>query len=109
MNKKIKELDKTLTERVHALEREQSYYRSLALVIVLLVTAIVGTWIKDGVLQRLFDGPAIVQSNAGTAIAPILPMPGPSITTPVAVPLAALQSPKGQVTSGGPAAIDGPR
>ncbi|MGH6821398.1 MAG: dCTP deaminase domain-containing protein, partial [Methylocella sp.] len=60
MNKKIKDIDKTLTERVHALEREQSYYRSLALVIVLLVTAIVGTWIKDGVLNRLFDAPAVV-------------------------------------------------
>ncbi len=54
MNKKIKDLDKSLTERVHALEREQSYYRSLALVVLLLVGAMVTTWIKDGALHRLF-------------------------------------------------------
>lgn len=91
MNKKIKEIDKALTERVHALEREQSYYRSLALVIVLLVTAIVGTWVKDGVLHRLFDTPAVVQPVEGSVVAPT-PLPSPNIKAPTAVPPVALHS-----------------
>lgn len=94
MNKKIKDLDKTLTERVHALEREQSYYRSLALVIVLLVTAIVGTWIKDGVLHRLFYTHETVQSAQGNTAAPAAPTPSPTISAPTPTASVTLPPPK---------------
>jgi dCTP deaminase len=47
LSKKIKEVDKTLTDRVHALEREQTYYRvvgALALAFVIFLTM---NWAKS--------------------------------------------------------------
>ena len=54
INKKIKDLDKSLTDRVHAIEREQTYYRFIAIIIVALLVAMISTWIRDGGLRRTF-------------------------------------------------------
>lgn len=53
INKKIKDLDKTLTDRVHSIEREQTYYRFIAVIVVAVVLAIIGGWIRDGVASRI--------------------------------------------------------
>lgn len=55
LNKKIKDLDKSLTDKVHSIEREQTYYRFIAVIIVALVVAMIATWIRDGGIRRAFS------------------------------------------------------
>jgi len=55
LNKKIKDLDKSLTDRVHSIEREQTYYRFIAIIIVALIVAMIATWIRDGGINRAFS------------------------------------------------------
>ena len=63
INKKIKELDKSLTDRVHSIEREQTYYRFVAVIVVAVVLAMITGWIRDGGASRLLSSnPAASQS-----------------------------------------------
>ncbi len=48
INKKIKDLDRSLTDRVHSIEREQTYYRFIAIIVVAVLIAMITTWIRDG-------------------------------------------------------------
>jgi dCTP deaminase len=66
INKKIKEVDKDLTGRVHAIEREQTYYRFIALFMMLLVSAMLANWVREGGIGRLFAPPATVQDTSST-------------------------------------------
>jgi dCTP deaminase len=64
INKKIKDLDKSLTDRVHSIEREQTYYRFIAVIVVAVVLAMITGWIRDGGLSRLLSpAPSAVQSG----------------------------------------------
>ncbi|GAY20388.1 dCTP deaminase domain-containing protein [Sphingobium fuliginis] len=54
LNKKIKDLDQSLTDRVHSIEKEQTYYRFIAIIIVALIVAMITTWIRDGGISRAF-------------------------------------------------------
>lgn len=58
INKKIKDLDKSLTERVHSIEREQTYYRFIALVIMLVIGAAIANWVREGGISRTFSASA---------------------------------------------------
>lgn len=47
LSKKIKDVDKALGDRVHAVEREQTYYRVIGAVALALVIALTVNWLKD--------------------------------------------------------------
>lgn len=66
MNKKIKDLDKSLTDRVHSIEREQTYYRLIGVIIIGVFIAMTVTWIRDGGPSRLFLQPAAVSTSLAT-------------------------------------------
>ena len=73
INKKIKDLDKSLTERVHSIEREQTYYRFIALVIMLVIGAVIANWVREGGISRTFSASpssAMVGTTNSTASAP---------------------------------------
>jgi dCTP deaminase len=89
INKKIKEVDKDLTGRIHAVEREQTYYRVIALFLMLIVGAMVTNWIREGGFQRLLASQAVISENAASSGSdPATPadglnskgMPTPSVT-----------------------------
>lgn len=83
INKKIKDLDKSLTDRVHSIEREQTYYRFIAIIVVAVLIAMITTWIRDGGLARAFSSPApAVQSQPSSTPAPT----GPSKQLPPQAP-----------------------
>ncbi|WP_240320845.1 dCTP deaminase domain-containing protein [Sphingomonas crusticola] len=68
INKKIKEVDKDLTNRIHAVEREQTYYRIIALILMLFVGAMVTNWVREGGLRQLLAAPTIGQDQANKTI-----------------------------------------
>lgn len=80
ISKKIKDLDKSMTDRVHSIEREQTYYRLFALIILMFFSAIVATWIRDGGLTRVFG------------LAPALQLSAPANTNASAVPASQIKA-----------------
>lgn len=78
ISKKIKDVDKDLTSRIHAVEREQTYYRVIALIFMLMIGAIVTNWIREGGLQSLVSSPTAVETQA------VIPDDGSSSTTEAA-------------------------
>lgn len=89
INKKIKDLDKTLTDRVHSIEREQTYYRLIGAIVLAVFIAMTATWIRDGGPSRLFSPPTVVSLPAAT------PTPNAASRNPakVELPKAAKESP----------------
>jgi dCTP deaminase len=74
LNKKIKDLDKSLTDRVHSIEREQTYYRLIGAIVLALFIAMTATWIRDGGPSRLFAPPAAISPAVATPTpAPVKP------------------------------------
>lgn len=74
LNKKIKDLDKSLTDRVHLIEREQTYYRLIGAIVLALFIAMTATWIRDGGPSRLFaTQTATSPTLAAQAPAPVKP------------------------------------
>lgn len=47
LSKKIKDVDKALTDRVHAVEKEQTYYRLIGAIVLALAIILAGSWLKD--------------------------------------------------------------
>jgi dCTP deaminase len=47
LSKRIKDVDKTLGERIHAVEKEQTYYRVIAAIALAVVIALAVGWMKD--------------------------------------------------------------
>lgn len=68
LNKKIKELDKDLTGRVHSIEREQTFYRFLAVILVVLIGAMVTNWVREGGLHQLFANTQTSQPIIGNSV-----------------------------------------
>ncbi|MGW8135831.1 dCTP deaminase domain-containing protein [Sphingomonas sp. UBA4815] len=64
INKKIKDVDKDLTSRIHAVEREQTYYRVIALILMLFVGAMVTNWVREGGLQQLLAASSTAPDQA---------------------------------------------
>jgi dCTP deaminase len=67
LSKKIKDVDKTLGDRIHAIEREQTYYRVIGAVALALVIALSFTWLKDVVSLR---SPQPAQTMVGPQFPP---------------------------------------
>lgn len=69
LSKKIKEVDKALSDRVHSIEREQTYYRLVAFVVLGLAMAVFGGWLKDVVKgERSQPAQAVVAPEAVTPL-----------------------------------------
>lgn len=79
INQKIKDVDKDLTGRIHAVEREQTYYRVIALLLMLIIGAMVTNWIREGGLQSLFASPAAVEAPAAIPGYGVSPAPDAAI------------------------------
>lgn len=73
INKKIKEVDKDLTGRIHAVEREQTYYRIIALFLMLIIGAMVTNWVREGGFQRLLATSTIANDATNASISDALP------------------------------------
>jgi dCTP deaminase len=77
--KSIKDVDKSLGDRIHAIEKEQTYYRVVAgIVISVLVGLLVGlavNWVKDHVSSK-------TSSSAPTTSMPVQPAPTTTKTSP---------------------------
>lgn len=52
LSKKIKDVDKALADRVHAVEKEQTYYRVIGAVALAIVIALSVNWLKDNIPSR---------------------------------------------------------
>jgi dCTP deaminase len=52
LSKKIKDVDRSLSDRVHAVEREQTYYRVVGAVALAIVVALTVNWLKDATPSR---------------------------------------------------------
>ena len=66
LSKKIKDVDMSLRDRVHAVEKEQTYYRVIGGVALALVIALTVNWLREVLPSR----PAPVMQSISSAQAP---------------------------------------
>lgn len=52
LSKKIKDQEKSLGDRIHAIEREQYYYRGIAALVVAVVIGLSLSWVKDALAVK---------------------------------------------------------
>ena len=67
LSKRVKDVDKSLGDRIHAIEREQTYYRIIGAIAVALVVALSVSWLKDVVSLR---SPQPAQTMVGPQFPP---------------------------------------
>jgi len=67
LSRRIKDVDKSLSDRVHAIEKEQTYYRVIGAIVLAVVIGLTLSWFKDGLASRN-------------------PAPSQAITTPAPTP-----------------------
>ena len=65
LSKRIKDVDTALGDRVHAVEKEQTYYRVIGAVSLAFVIALTVSWLKDFVPSR--SAPALPATSAPAA------------------------------------------
>ncbi len=52
LSKKVKDVDKGLGDRIHAIEREQTYYRVIGTIALAVVVALTVGWLKDALASK---------------------------------------------------------
>lgn len=62
LSKKIKDQEKSLGDRIHAIEREQNYYRGIAALVLAVAIALSVSWLKDTLTTK--SQQPVVQSQA---------------------------------------------
>ena len=67
LSKKMKDVDKSLGDRIHAVEKEQTYYRVIGAIALALVIALTVSWLKDIVPSR---STSAAQATAAPAVKP---------------------------------------
>lgn len=72
LSKKMKDIDKALSDRIHAIEREQTYYRVIGAIALAVVIGFAISWLKDSFPSR---PSAPVHSVAAPQPAPKNPRP----------------------------------
>jgi len=60
LSKKVSDVDKALGHRIHALEREQTYYRVIGAVALAFVIALTVSWLKEGLALQTSSTPAAI-------------------------------------------------
>jgi dCTP deaminase len=64
LSKKIKDIDKAVGDRIHAVEKEQTYYRVIGAIALALVIALTVNWLKDSSSSRAAPPPATSASQS---------------------------------------------
>jgi dCTP deaminase len=67
LSKKIKDVDKSLADRIHSLEKEQTYYRVIGAIAMALIILVTGSWLKD---HYPSNSPPVPPSSAAPKSAP---------------------------------------
>jgi len=75
--KRIKGVDEALDKRIHAVEKEQTYYRVIAAVTLAIAIAVVSGWVKDHVGSKTSQAPQSVVAPTPAAPLPVAPAPKP--------------------------------
>ena len=58
LSKRVKDVDKALGDRIHAVEKEQTYYRVIGAIALAVIVALVVVWAKDAVSSRAIPVPS---------------------------------------------------
>ena len=66
LSKRIKDSEKALGDRVHAVEKEQTYYRVIGAVALALVIALTVNWLKDSFAPRPNPAPQVTSAPPAT-------------------------------------------
>jgi dCTP deaminase len=77
LSKKIKDVDEKLDGRIHAIEKEQTYYRVIAAIALAVVIAVATVWVKDFFAPKSLQPPQSVIAPASASPAPKAP-PAPA-------------------------------
>lgn len=64
ISKKIKDVDKGLSERIHAIEKEQTYYRVIGAIALAVMIGLTVSWIKDALSARPTPAPSAARPVA---------------------------------------------
>jgi dCTP deaminase len=65
LSRKLKDQDKSLGDRIHAIEREQTYYRGIGALVLAIVVAFSVSWLKDAIVAKpQRDVPAAASASA---------------------------------------------
>jgi dCTP deaminase len=67
LSKKVKDVDKSLGDRIHALEKEQTYYRVIGAIALALMIALTVSWVKDGFSSRPSAPQAVIAPQPAPA------------------------------------------
>lgn len=67
LSKKVKDVDKSLGDRIHAVEREQTYYRAIGAISLALVVGLTVAWLKDATSGKLVQSPPAAVAPAARA------------------------------------------
>ncbi len=66
LSKKIKDVDKALAERVHAIEKEQTYYRVIGAIALAVMIALGVSWAKETISSRGAPAPQTITAPGAT-------------------------------------------
>lgn len=75
--KRIKGVDEALDKRIHAVEKDQTYYRVIAAVMLAIAIAVASGWVKDHVGSKTSQAPQSVIAPTPAAPLPVAPAPKP--------------------------------
>jgi dCTP deaminase len=64
LSKKVKDVDKALGDRIHAVEREQTYYRVIGAIALAVVVALSIGWLRDVIATKSVQAPAPAAASA---------------------------------------------
>jgi dCTP deaminase len=67
LSTKIKDVDKTLGDRIHTIEKEQTYYRVIGTVALALMIALTVSWVKDVFPPKPPAPPAVIAPRPASA------------------------------------------
>jgi dCTP deaminase len=66
LSKKIKNVDETLGDRIHSIEKEQTYYRVIGTIALAVVIALGVGWVKDFVASKPHQTPPTIAAPASS-------------------------------------------
>jgi dCTP deaminase len=67
LSKKIKDVDKSLADRIHTIEREQTYYRVIGAIALAVLVGLAASWLKDAVSGRPIVNPPAISKPAAAS------------------------------------------
>jgi dCTP deaminase len=67
LSKKIKDVDKSLGDRIHTIEREQTYYRVIGAIALAVLVGLAVSWLKDAVSGKVIVNPPAIFKPAAAA------------------------------------------